>query len=197
MLERHPPGHVAGITLSGDEPLAGSRGVVIRGCDLRGFHGPTADYLQGDGVTAEEYDGGVIVEDTTISDCHDGGVDLKSVDSECRRVTVSRAKRSFRFHRPALTGSCLRLVDCESVDPTNPGDVGAASHIQATGDVVAIGCSYVDRSDDVRLVVVENDAVVRFEGGTVAHPGPLQVIDDEGTVLGVETLTRLAPRSAK
>ena len=188
-------GHVTGITLSGTNPAAASRGVVIRRCDLRGFHGITDDYLQGDGITASEHDHELLIEDTTITDCLDGGVDLKSADSECRRVSVSRAKRSFRFHRPAVEGRPLRLVECTSIDPVNPGDIIAAAHLQATGDVVAVDCTYSDRSKLVRLVEVTEGATVRFAGGSVVHPGPLLIVDDEGTVLGVETLARPETRA--
>jgi hypothetical protein len=184
--------YIKGIGFVGVDAESASTNVVIRNCDLRGLHGLKGKYLQGDGITSEGYDRNITIEDCTISDCFDGGVDLKSAGSVCRRVIVVGAKRSFRYHAPiANPTSRLLLVDCQSIDPVFPGGSARADHIQATGSMLFRSCDFSDHDPDMQLVEVNNGAVVTFDGGTVSHPGPLLVDDHDGVVNGLSTLQRM------
>jgi hypothetical protein len=186
---------VKGIAFVGIDAAGASSGVTVRNCDLRGLHGLSSKYLQGDGITSEGYDRRITIEDCTITDCFDGGIDLKSAGSVCRRVTVTNAKRSFRFHAPAADPTAqLVLMDCHSIDPVFPGGTGHADHIQSTGAMVVRSCTFADRDPALRLVEVNDGAVVRFDGGSVSHPGPLVVDDRDGVVKGLSTLQLLPER---
>ncbi len=181
-----PTDYVTGVALVGDTASSASSDVLIRDCTFGGLHGRAGAYLQGDGVTAEAHDRGITIRDTTITDCWDGGVDLKSADSVCVRVTVRNAKRSFRFHQPATAGG-LRLIDCVSVDPVHPGGTGKPAHVQATGNVEVVRGSCSNTGTDVRLAEVSGAGHVRFDGTTVRQPGSPQTV---GAVSGMETLRR-------
>jgi hypothetical protein len=96
---------------------------------------PGTKYWQGDAITSERLCWGIVLEKLTLRGCTDGGVDLKSMDTQIVDCVFEDNKRNIRLSgqsRPEHPEG-IRIVGGASRNPRKRGGSGGAAHIFITG----------------------------------------------------------------
>jgi hypothetical protein len=120
---------------------------------------PGRKYWQGDGITSEGLCWGIVLEKLTLRGCTDGGVDLKSMDTQIVDCTFEDNKRNIRLWGQPTSDhpEGIRIVGGVSRNPRKRGGNGGAAHIFIAG-----GQTARDQGPQIRL-----DGFT-FEGGPAA-----------------------------
>lgn len=142
-------------------------------------------YVQGDGISTEEFDSGILVENCTFVGNGDGGTDMKSSASIVRRCTATDCKRNFRSH-PGNTDFGLIVEHCVSKDPylrpypsghplngiATP--TGAQAHFSSNGSLHVIEPHAIDTdatkgANTVVFELADSGANIAVYGGVIAR----------------------------
>lgn len=96
---------------------------------------PGTKYWQGDGITSERLCWGITLEKLTLRGCTDGGVDLKSMDTQIVDCVFEDNKRNLRLSGLSTPEhpEGIRIVGGASRNPRKRGGNGGTAHIFMTG----------------------------------------------------------------
>ena len=96
---------------------------------------PGTKYWQGDAISSERLCWGIVLEKLTIRGCTDGGVDLKSMDTQIVDCVFEDNKRNLRLWGLSTTEhpEGIRIVGGASRNPRKRGGSGGTAHIFITG----------------------------------------------------------------
>jgi hypothetical protein len=120
---------------------------------------PGTKYWQGDGITSERLCWGIVLEKLTLRGCTDGGVDLKSMDTQIVDCVFEDNKRNLRLSGLSTPEhpEGIRIIGGASRRPRKRGGNGGTAHVFITGGETAR-----DQGPQIRL-----DGFT-FEGGPPA-----------------------------
>jgi hypothetical protein len=181
--ERDP----SGISLVGNNNITANGRVHInrtqhRNC-LYSFVGDNTQYWQGDGITTEEFDHDILIENCYASGMGDGGLDLKSVRTLVRNCRFTDNKIGVRKHLGS-SEDFTRVLRTTVTSPHLRGGTGGPNFLQADGHLEAIDCTFSDTT---------NDAVVAFQAESGTNDGQIYVRGGQVTRTVGSTLANFGP----
>ena len=96
---------------------------------------PGTKYWQGDAITSERQCWGIVLEKLTLRGCTDGGVDLKSMDTQIVDCVFEDNKRNLRLSGLSTPEhpEGIRIVGGASRNPRKRGGSGGTAHVFITG----------------------------------------------------------------
>ena len=178
-----------GIQIGGNLATTANGNITIRSSSfshvMMNYAGDNTQYWQGDGISTEEYDHHILIDDVTIDGAGDAGFDLKSCSTQVLNSKVTGAKRSLRKH-PGSCNDTLLVQHFLSVDPTKRGGIGNETHVWAGGSHVSItdGTFTSLRSSLSAVFSVETHVGsvggnVTVESGSITKPAavPLKIVE--------------------
>ncbi len=202
----------AGVAIHGDTWVddaktiagAGNRNILIKNSTFKNLKFsplPTDSdqYYQGDGISTEERDFNITIDNVTVDGAGDAGMDMKACESLIKNSTVMNAKRSVRKHPgvcPTGISDTLNVENLKSRNPLQPGGSGREAHIWAThgADVVynananGAGEFYTNRAptgSTAACFLTENDGIsgtsITVNAGAVTKPSAFNLTYGDGT----------------
>ena len=200
----------AGVAIHGDTwvddaktlPGAANRNITIRNSTFKNLKftplaSDTDQYYQGDGISTEERDFNITIDNVTVDGAGDAGMDMKSCSSIIKNSTVLNAKRSVRKHPgtcPAGVSATLTVENLNSRNPLQPGGSGREAHLWAANGAQIVynanargaGEFYTTRAPSGASAAcfrTENDAAttITVNAGKVTKPSAFPLTYGEGT----------------
>lgn len=202
----------AGVAIHGDKWVddaktiagAGNRNITIKNSTFKNVKfsplaGDSDQYYQGDGISTEERDYNITIDNVTVDGAGDAGMDMKACASIIKNSAVSNAKRSVRKHPgtcPTGISDTLTVENIKSRNPLQPGGSGREAHIWATHGAKVVynanangaGEFYTTRaptSSTAACFLTENDGIsgttITVNAGAVTKPTAFNLTYGDGT----------------